>query len=441
MTGNMWRRASDMASSLREWALRGFLALLDQGLISGSNFIVAILLARWLTRSEYGAYALAFEVFLFMSIIYSSLVLEPMSVFGPSLYHQDLRGYMNILLRIHFVISAVFAALAFAAFVVLRRFDPASSLPLACVGVGVAAPCVLLFWLARRGFYVLLNPQKAVWGACAYSAVMLAGLVVVYRLRLLSPLAAFLLMAAGAGIAAPAMLVWFKHHTPSSTVPRLVFNDVLSRHWRYGCWALGSATAIWLSGSIYYPLLGTFFNLGEAGNFKALMNLASPVGQVFVAASLLSLPYASRAEQQSGRRNRNHLAWKLTGLYVAGTSAYWAVLLALRHPIVHRLYGGKYPQVIELLPWLALGSILRIGATSQSIMLRAMNRPDLVFVAYVAACVVTIIGGIPAARWFGIAGAVTIWIVASGVAFVAGAFAVQRRYIQSEPPAAAAPSS
>jgi hypothetical protein len=36
-------------------ATKGGLAVLDQGLISGSNFLVGILLARWLAPAEYGA--------------------------------------------------------------------------------------------------------------------------------------------------------------------------------------------------------------------------------------------------------------------------------------------------------------------------------------------------------------------------------------------------
>ena len=427
MLVNLWLRTQHLLSTLRAWAFRGFLALLDQGLISGSNFIVAIVLARWLSRPQYGAYALAFEVFLFISILYSSLILEPMSVFGPSVYKEDLRGYMRVLLRFHWVISVAIIVGVVGAAAVLRAFQPASSLPIALIGVGGATPCLLLFWLARRGFYVLLMPQKAAWGACSYSLVMFAGLVIVYRLGRISPLAAFLMMAAGAILTAPAMLLWFKRRLPPSTGPEIQAGEVLRKHWKYGYWALGSATTIWFSAAVYYPLLGTFFGLAETAKFKALMNLASPIGQAFVAVGLLSLPYASRSGHRSGPQRRRRLGWKLTSLYVAGTSAYWLVVLVLRNPIVHHLYGNKYPQVIALVPWLAVGSILRMAATSQTIVLRSMNRPDLVFAAYSAACIAAIIFGILAARSFGIAGAVSAWVLSSGVAFLVAMLVLQRQ--------------
>ena len=46
-----------LAKFLR-WMTKGGLAILDNGLISGSNFLLGILLARWLAPEEYGAYAL-----------------------------------------------------------------------------------------------------------------------------------------------------------------------------------------------------------------------------------------------------------------------------------------------------------------------------------------------------------------------------------------------
>ena len=99
--------------AVKTWPLRGFFALLDQGLISGSNFILAILLARWVSPQQYGAYALAFEVLLFMSIVYGALILEPMCVFGPSTYKNDFRAYLGILLRIHCGLSVLVIAAVF----------------------------------------------------------------------------------------------------------------------------------------------------------------------------------------------------------------------------------------------------------------------------------------------------------------------------------------
>src|ERR1700688_4993735 len=77
------------------WVTKGGLAVLDYGLISGSNFVLGVLLARWLSPRDYGAYALVFSFFILVGFLYQCLLLEPLSVFSGTLFHQNLRGYLK----------------------------------------------------------------------------------------------------------------------------------------------------------------------------------------------------------------------------------------------------------------------------------------------------------------------------------------------------------
>lgn len=413
-------------SSARAWSTKGFLALLDQGLISGANFALAILLARRLAPAQYGTYALAFEVFLLLSVVYGALVLEPLSVFGASVYRKSPREYLGILLRVHGVMAAgIFIVLGISAWV-FEQISQSRSLPLALIGVAIAAPCVLLFWLARRGFYVKLAPHQAVLGAGVYFVVVLGGLLAVCRYGVLSPFVAFLLLAAGGAATAPIMLA----RLMCALKPGLVLSrasEVIRRHWGYGRWALGSAVAVWFSGAIYYPLVSTFRGLGDAGTLKALMNFSSPVGQAVAAMSLLSLPYAAGVHHQQGSDGSHRLVWRLTAIYAGGTTLYWLIIIFLRQPIVTHLYAGKYMGIMSLIPWVAFGSILRISATAQAVTLRAMHSPALVFVAYVAASVVAVLIGVPCTWAFGLRGAVYTMVLSSAVALAIALAMVHRR--------------
>ena len=58
----------------RRWIRGGILAVVDQGLMSGSNFALSILLARWLTSEQYGAYAVALSIFFFVSTVHQALL-------------------------------------------------------------------------------------------------------------------------------------------------------------------------------------------------------------------------------------------------------------------------------------------------------------------------------------------------------------------------------
>lgn len=419
-------RRRTLWAGARAWSPKGILALLDQGLISGANFVVGILLARHLTPHQYGAYGLAFQIFLLLSVGYAALILEPLSVFGSSIYKTSNREYVGVLLRINGVVAAITILGLGACAWVLRIISPGSELASALVGVAIASPCMLLFSLARRGFYVKLSPRQAAMGASVYFAVVLSGMLVAYYRGSLSPLMAFLLIAAGAGITAPLMLSrlgFSLNHQPAA--PRT--SEVIRRHWRYGRWALGSALAIWLSSAVYYPILGSFHGLAETGALQALSNFSSPIGQAFAAMSMLSLPYAAGIHHQKNSKDADHLATRLALIYAGGTTLYWVLVVLFGSQIVEHLYAGKYMGIVGLIPWLAVGSVLRISATSQAIILRAMHAPYLVFVAYGAGGAADIFVGIPCAWLFGLSGAIFGMVLSSAVALVVTLLMLYRR--------------
>ncbi|MGC2793090.1 MAG: hypothetical protein WA899_13770, partial [Candidatus Sulfotelmatobacter sp.] len=179
----------DCAGAVRKlvpWAMKGGLAILDQGLFAGSNFVISILLARWLTPEQYGSYAVAFSVFVFMLMFHQALLLEPMLVFGSSAYRNCLRGYLKALLLIHLVMSlAIVLVLGIAAGVAFKLGQ--TSLPGALVGVAFAAPSILMLWIIRRIFYVKLSPAPSAAASLLYCILTMTGLALLYRHDYLSP--------------------------------------------------------------------------------------------------------------------------------------------------------------------------------------------------------------------------------------------------------------
>src|SRR5579863_4891036 len=172
------------------WATKGGLAILDQALISGSNFAVSIWLGRSLMPEQYGAYALAFSVSLLLTFLYQSLLLEPMAVFSGSAYRKSLRGYLGALLWIHVWLTGPGLIVMGIATLVAFKRGSANGLPGALLGVTLAAPCILLFSLARRAYYMKLAPARAAVGAFLYCEIVNGGLFVVYRRGWMSPFSA-----------------------------------------------------------------------------------------------------------------------------------------------------------------------------------------------------------------------------------------------------------
>jgi hypothetical protein len=86
---------------LRALGVKSAWSLADQGLTALTGFCVTFLLARWLAPEIYGAYAIAFAGYLFVGGLHNVIVLEPMSVIGPSRHAARLREYFRAQLLVH----------------------------------------------------------------------------------------------------------------------------------------------------------------------------------------------------------------------------------------------------------------------------------------------------------------------------------------------------
>jgi len=148
-----------LAQKLFRWTTKSGLAILDQGLISGSNFAASILLARWLAPAQYGAYAVAFGVFILLSLVYLALLLEPMAVFGGSSYHNCLREYLRVLVKLQVGVALLVVIPLGISAVVAWKVAPTSGLPGALAGVTLASPCLFLFWCLQRAQQLQQMPQ------------------------------------------------------------------------------------------------------------------------------------------------------------------------------------------------------------------------------------------------------------------------------------------
>ena len=415
------------AATVGRWVTKGGFAILDQGLISGSNFLISILLARWLVPAQYGAFSTAFSVFLFLSYVYQSLLSEPQAVFSGSAYRQCLRGYLKALLSIQLVVTVFGLVLLGGSAAIAYGLGKADGFPGALAGVAIASPCILFFWLLRRSYYMNLAPARAAMGAFLYFVLVTGGLFVVYKKALISPFSAYLLMAIGALGTGLFLLSQIKKALPPDTCDAPTPAQAWRKHWEYGRWALGVSVVTWIPYYMYYPLVSMFSGMAQAGQLRAVMNLSLPLEQSYTALSILFLPYAARVCREKGIASSGPLVRRITLLFVAGAVVYWAILIPFKSVAFHILYGGKYMELAPLIPYVAVGTTLWSAAFGPAIMLRAIESPDSIFYARVVASVLSLVVGVPATWAFGLWGVVWSVIVANIAAFLISMYILQRK--------------
>ena len=405
VAGLSWRQ-------ILSWTTKGGLAIADQGLFAGSNFLLNVLLARWLAPADYGAFALAYSVFLLFGVFHTAILTEPMLVFGPGKYRERFPEYLGILLRGHFALMLPGAALlAATAFLLGWLYSPA--VERAFLALAIAGPFILLLWLLRRAFYVRLNPGWSAVGGGVYLAILLAGILALRNAGRLSPATGFLAMAAASLITC---LILFALLHPKLATEASTMRAVATDHWRYGKWAAATAGPAWFSSNVYFLVLPAWFGLEAAGALKALINLANPALHSIIAVGGLLLPILVRDRDRSGPRAMSRTMKLSLALFLSGSACYLALLWGFRLQIFHFLYAGKYAEyaswpllLVGIVPMLASFPVV-LGSA-----LRALERPDSVFWGCLASSGLALSIGVTLAARIGVCGA----LAGMGVSFSA----------------------
>lgn len=396
------------------WAVKSAFAIVEQAMIAGSNFLLNVLVARWLTAEQYGAYAVAFAVYMLLISFYQALVLEPMSVLSASLDEERFRAYLGSMLRVQARISSVLVALLGLFVLGVFTIHGHNYLGWTLLALVISIPTILLFFFLRIACYVRHRPQQATQGAFIYTCVMLLGLVVIRHWFEISGAMVFLAMGVTAAVVSGLLLKRLRPTFRSAVSDR----DEWIEHWRFGRWELSKVGFDWLSQNISYTLTAGFLGMAEVGAVKAIMTLFLPLTQSMAALRRLLLPHLASVSDRNGHRGTANSVWNIILLYVAGALVYGVFVSVAAKPLFQLLYGGKFMEYAYLVPWAAVASLFGLPAHVIDMGLRAIRSPKSIFVSSCLSAIACVCITVPLTWAFTIRGAIASIIISSAILLV-----------------------
>ncbi len=406
------------------WTKKGSLAVLDQALFSGANFIVNILLARWLPPEEYGAFAVAMSIFYLLAGFHTAVITEPMMVFGAGKYREHFKKYLGMLLWGHWAVSGLIAIiLGISALFFIKRGSPMGE---ALLGLAVASPFLLLLWLIRRACYVNLRPAWAVGGSAVNIISVLLGLILLWRTGLLSTHTSLVIIGAAAGIATLVSTIFLLRPTIWSFENNTMWKMVIKNHIKYGRWSTGTNLLSSFSLNFFFILLPLLMNLEAIATLRALYNLVIPAQQTINSLSPILLVYMSRYATHSDLRNPTIRASILFGV---GSALYFVLLVVFGKWLMSLLYSEKYSSFSDLLSLIGLYPLLTAQSVVFGSSLRALVRMKEVFSCYFIATLVFLLLGILSVVVLGLTGAVAGLLI-YGISLVA-TLIIKWRYVNA----------
>jgi O-antigen/teichoic acid export membrane protein len=404
------------------WGVRSAHSFLDQGLTSGSGLAVNLLLARWLLADAYGAFAVAYAGFLFVSGFHNVLVVEPLSVWGSSRHAKKLQEYFCTQIAVHAILVGTLSAVLVTIGLAVSRILPESSAAGAALGVGLALPLLLLLWLARRMCYVAQRSSMAVLGSGVCAVLVFVGLFALERFGELSPFTAFVLMGASSGLAA-GLLLWKLGLVQGRwlRVSRRSCASVIQENWRYGNWLTLTTVLSWFSVQAQVFLAANLLGLTSAGILRALQLPALVMSQVVAASIQIMLPRLSR-ELGRGDFRRMHRTAVATSAFLTSVGTLLVISLLIFSSQTEQLfYGGKYKAHAWLLPVLGLAPVFTGFSSIFSCALRALGKSRFELLAYVLSSLTALATSVVLMPRWGLQGA-AVSVVSSAAVLAAAVY-------------------
>jgi O-antigen/teichoic acid export membrane protein len=389
--------------SVRRWASKGGLGILDQGLYSGANFILSVLLARWLSPEMYGGFSAAYSMFLLISTAQVALLAEPMSIFGAHKYRQNIVSYLNYLLRIQWVGSLFAAAFLF----LIALLSVNNVLRNALISMAVALPFILFYWYLRRAFYIETQSGKAAVASLAYSSSLILVIFLLRSVNYINSVTAYAAIALSSVVASiltlkPLCVQFFGKGADEANLNSEAVGIEL---WNFGKWILSAFVAGWFASMSYPFLITILLNAQSAGVFRAVQNLFLPFQQILAAITLLVLPWLARQKASHGEMRlftvTQVVAW-ITGIIAV---MYCLGIVIFRREIMMILYANEfYSSFDSLVIYLAICTLLGSVHLILGLGLRVVEQLNPILWSKGSGAIFAILIGIPMIREFRMSG-------------------------------------
>ena len=233
----------------------GIFALVDQGIVSATNFLTGVIIARACSKEELGLYMLGFSLILFLIDLQTSLIATPYMILAPRLKGDAHVLYTGSTLIHQLALSfATLFVLAGGMITVRQGVGPPGLGPVLWALLAVIT-FITLREYARRVYFSCLKLKKVLFFDTCIALGQITGLLFLAFSGLLSASRSLWVIGLACGIA---VLSWLWSERSSY---RLWINNSitdLKRNWDFGKWIFASGL-VWTFSMNLYPWLLAFF--------------------------------------------------------------------------------------------------------------------------------------------------------------------------------------
>jgi O-antigen/teichoic acid export membrane protein len=377
-------------------------ALVDQLMVSGSNFLTGVAIARSIGLQGFGVFTLLWTAVLFLYSTQIALIVSPMMSIGPKESEDEVAGYYGCVLSHGAVFAVVGSAMLFllmlcSAWLVPRWGVRPLALPLAA-----ASGCYLMQDLMRRYFYCTWRAGAALINDVVSYLGQLALLLLAWRyahsdcalVLWITAITSFAAILLGVAMLGPVRISYGK------------LRRVATRHWISSKWLLGSNLLQWAGGSVFYVSAPAYLGVAAVGAMRAAQSLLNVTNIWFQSLENVIPSEAARRLHHGGvgamLRYLRQVALRWGGL----TLVFAIAVAVFANPLMRFIYGSAFQGYGYVIRWMAFICIVTVITVSPVAGLRAIEKTRPIFYANIVSTLLAFLLSVPIVKVFALRGAV-----------------------------------
>jgi O-antigen/teichoic acid export membrane protein len=406
---------------MRKWLLKNFglnerfvHVTLDQVVLSGTSFVLNLLLIRYLSVESFGIYVIAFSFLMLAGSIHSALVTSPIGVIVSRLDDREAVQYVSQLNFGVVLLCVIFTMLFSIVSIVLGVVGGYEEYqnPLYCVSF------IVCFYLGQhyvrsillsrlRLFDVLINDVLY----ASLQLVFVVSLIAVDELNVASAITSI-------GMAALVALIYGIYQCREFIKPlRLSISSGVKSNVEHGRWLLGTTLVAWGRTNMLNFIALYFMGPTAPAVLRAIQTVYGPVNMILVGLESVVPQFCSRVYAEYGVARLFVILRRVNVVLLFGMAVYMGLASFFAGEILFTLFGEKYNDYELIVLIIGVQYLFVVWQTMNMVSLRVINHPKYIFLAFVVESVVTMIPGVWLIKVYELEGMVA-WKLLSAV-FVA----------------------
>jgi len=349
-------------------------------MISGSNFILGILLARYLGVEGYGQFALLWLIVLFFSSLQLAYIISPMLTLGAKKNDFILDRYLSTMISLQFFFTGLLMISLYLFFEIAQFFDEKWNVGDLKLLIILTTLLFLFQDFIRRYFIIKVQYFKLiVIDAIAYFGQILIISYLIYA-DTLDLKSLFLALSLSFGFSFLLGYIQIKKVKTTTLHKKLLF----LKNWQFSKWLVYSAILQWGSGNFFILAAGAILGSWAVGVIRVMQNTMGIFHVLFIALENILPINFSKIYKQSGYTSMmNYFRLQVKyGIVIFSILASFIYLFSTE--IIDFIYGKQYVEYAYLLTGFVVIYMFIYITMLQRYILRTVELTKVIFTSYVA---------------------------------------------------------